>query len=227
MAQWNHAHADVQVEALALPYDGFASKLEAAIPRGNGPDLVIFGARAPSATGRAPGSSSRSQDMLPANEFLDGTVEPLRAGRQAVGRCRSPSRAWRCSIARDLVAAAAGDHRRAGGAGAADQGGERARALRARLRSGRVVLSRALAARLRRAPPRRRTAGPRSTATAPWRRWRSSSSSPPRSCCRRSRPASSPRSCSTTGARRSPSTARGSSARSRPACPSAWRRCRR
>ena len=36
VAEWNRAHADVQVEALALPYDGFASKLEAAIPRGNG-----------------------------------------------------------------------------------------------------------------------------------------------------------------------------------------------
>ena len=37
VAEWNRAHADVQVEALALPHDGFSSKLEAAIPRGNGP----------------------------------------------------------------------------------------------------------------------------------------------------------------------------------------------
>ena len=39
-----------------MPYDGYASKLEAAIPRGNGPDLVSSAARAPSASGRAPGS---------------------------------------------------------------------------------------------------------------------------------------------------------------------------
>jgi len=53
VAAWNRAHADIKVEALALPYDGFASKLEAAIPRGNGPDLVVFG-HGTSATGRAP-----------------------------------------------------------------------------------------------------------------------------------------------------------------------------
>lgn len=35
-------HPDIEVHTLAVPYDAFASKLTAAIPRGNGPDLFIF-----------------------------------------------------------------------------------------------------------------------------------------------------------------------------------------
>ena len=98
---WNRAHADVQVEAVALPYDGFASKLEAAIPRGNGPDLVHrSGTSAIGEWARAGPHRASRRRRCRAGEFLDGTVEPLRAGRQAVRACRSPSRAWRCSIAR-------------------------------------------------------------------------------------------------------------------------------
>ncbi|HEY2745144.1 MAG TPA: extracellular solute-binding protein [Polyangia bacterium] len=77
VAMWNRAHADVQVEALAQPYDGFASKLEAAIPRGNGPDLVVFG------HGKI-GEWARSELIVPLHishdaraQFLDGTVAPL------------------------------------------------------------------------------------------------------------------------------------------------------
>jgi arabinogalactan oligomer / maltooligosaccharide transport system substrate-binding protein/arabinogalactan oligomer / maltooligosaccharide transport system permease protein len=84
VAVWNRAHADVKVEALALPYDGFASKLEAAIPRGNGPDLVIFGHSAIGDWARA-GLIEPFADTLPAHEFLDGTVEPLRAGGKLWG----------------------------------------------------------------------------------------------------------------------------------------------
>jgi len=85
VAVWNRAHADVQVEALALPYDGFASKLEAAIPRGNGPDLVIFGHS-------AIGDWARAGLIVPLHinddaiaQFLDGTVEPLRQNGQLWG----------------------------------------------------------------------------------------------------------------------------------------------
>lgn len=35
-------HPAVRVRTLALPYDAFASKLSAAVPRGNGPDLFIY-----------------------------------------------------------------------------------------------------------------------------------------------------------------------------------------
>ena len=41
-ADWNRAHADRQVELVAMPYDGFADKLGSAIPNGNGPDLFIY-----------------------------------------------------------------------------------------------------------------------------------------------------------------------------------------
>lgn len=39
--RYNAAQAEVRVVALAVPYDAFANKLEAAAPRGNGPDLFI------------------------------------------------------------------------------------------------------------------------------------------------------------------------------------------
>ena len=81
---WNRAHADVKVEALALPYDGFASKLEAAIPRGNGPDLVIFGHSAIGDWARADLIEPLATP-LPADQFLDGTVAPLRIGDKLYG----------------------------------------------------------------------------------------------------------------------------------------------
>lgn len=40
--QFEAAHPGVSVAPLAIPYESLASKLEAAIPRGNGPDLFIF-----------------------------------------------------------------------------------------------------------------------------------------------------------------------------------------
>lgn len=39
--KWNAAHPDEQVDALALPYDAYSSKLTSAIPRGHGPDVFI------------------------------------------------------------------------------------------------------------------------------------------------------------------------------------------
>ena len=41
-AVWQAAHPGTTVLPVAVPYEGLASKLEAAIPRGNGPDLFIF-----------------------------------------------------------------------------------------------------------------------------------------------------------------------------------------
>jgi len=38
---WDEAEADVTVQVLALPPEGFSTKFEAAAPRGNGPDLLI------------------------------------------------------------------------------------------------------------------------------------------------------------------------------------------
>ena len=39
---WNAKHPNVQVKALAVPFDALVDKIQVAIPRGNGPDLVIF-----------------------------------------------------------------------------------------------------------------------------------------------------------------------------------------
>ncbi|MGZ3406188.1 MAG: sugar ABC transporter substrate-binding protein, partial [Polyangia bacterium] len=85
VAVWNRAHADVKVEALALPYDGFASKLEAAIPRGNGPDLVVFGHGTIGDWARAELIQPFELPARARAQFLDGTVEPLRAGGKLWG----------------------------------------------------------------------------------------------------------------------------------------------
>ncbi|WP_193189287.1 extracellular solute-binding protein [Microbulbifer taiwanensis] len=39
---YNRSQVDVRVRALAVPYGGYADKLSAALPRGQGPDLFIF-----------------------------------------------------------------------------------------------------------------------------------------------------------------------------------------
>ncbi len=42
VSDWNDAHPDAKVTALAIPPQAYASKLTNAIPRGNGPDVFIF-----------------------------------------------------------------------------------------------------------------------------------------------------------------------------------------
>jgi len=39
---FNESQKDIQVESLPIPYDAFADKITAAIPRGHGPDVFIF-----------------------------------------------------------------------------------------------------------------------------------------------------------------------------------------
>jgi arabinogalactan oligomer/maltooligosaccharide transport system substrate-binding protein len=41
-AEWNARHPDRPLELLAVPNDTFADKITTAVPRGHGPDLVIF-----------------------------------------------------------------------------------------------------------------------------------------------------------------------------------------
>jgi arabinogalactan oligomer/maltooligosaccharide transport system substrate-binding protein len=41
-AQWNAKHPETPLTLVAVPHDSFADKLTSAIPRGNGPDLMIF-----------------------------------------------------------------------------------------------------------------------------------------------------------------------------------------
>lgn len=40
--QWNKQHPEIQVTTLAVPFDALVDKAQIAIPRGNGPDLIIF-----------------------------------------------------------------------------------------------------------------------------------------------------------------------------------------
>lgn len=40
--QYNDTHKATQIKLLAIPYDAYADKINAAIPRGHGPDLFIF-----------------------------------------------------------------------------------------------------------------------------------------------------------------------------------------
>lgn len=42
VADWNAAHAEAPVRPVFVSYESLSSKLEAAIPRGNGPDLFIY-----------------------------------------------------------------------------------------------------------------------------------------------------------------------------------------
>jgi arabinogalactan oligomer/maltooligosaccharide transport system permease protein len=87
VAQWNQTHGDAHVEAVALPFDGYASKLEAAIPRGNGPDLFVGSHEAIGDWARL-GLIEPLEARLPAatfDAFVDGTVAPLRTGGHLFG----------------------------------------------------------------------------------------------------------------------------------------------
>jgi maltose-binding protein MalE len=73
VADWNATDAGKKspVKLEANPYDGFADKLSAAIPRGNGPDLFIF------AHDRV-GGWAKSKLLEPLQEYLDDkTIEGL------------------------------------------------------------------------------------------------------------------------------------------------------
>ncbi|MEN9785873.1 MAG: hypothetical protein RLZZ299_1137 [Pseudomonadota bacterium] len=41
-ARWTAAHPDAPLRATFVPYDALAGKIEAAVPRGNGPDLFVY-----------------------------------------------------------------------------------------------------------------------------------------------------------------------------------------
>lgn len=42
LAHWNRNHPEIQVEALAVPFDAIIDKFQVTVPRGNGPDLIIM-----------------------------------------------------------------------------------------------------------------------------------------------------------------------------------------
>lgn len=70
IAAWNQKKASIEVVALAVPFDALIDKAQVAIPRGNGPDLVIF-----------------AHDKI-GTWARDGLIQPLGtwAGRDRLGR---------------------------------------------------------------------------------------------------------------------------------------------
>ena len=60
VADYNASQGDVTVTTLAVPYDAYADKITAAVPRGKGPDLFIF-----------------AQDRLGGWVEAGGTMEPI------------------------------------------------------------------------------------------------------------------------------------------------------
>ena len=69
-ATYNAAHPGIRVNTLAVPFDAFADKISAAVPRGKGPDIFIY------AQDRLGGWIEAGNTVEPIDFFLD---EPTRA----------------------------------------------------------------------------------------------------------------------------------------------------
>ncbi|WOX06889.1 extracellular solute-binding protein [Microbulbifer pacificus] len=66
---YNRSQSDVQVKALAVPFGGYADKLSAALPRGQGPDLFVF------AHDRLGGWASAGHTVAPIDHYVgDGVL---------------------------------------------------------------------------------------------------------------------------------------------------------
>ncbi len=87
VASWNEKNPRVQVTALAVPFDAYVDKLQVAVPRDNGPDLMIF-------AHDKIGSWARDGLIQPLGEwasaarlrrFLPQTVKPLVFERAVYG----------------------------------------------------------------------------------------------------------------------------------------------
>ena len=82
---WNRAHPDQIVEPQAIPVEGFSYKLEAAIPRGHGPDLFIFADEMIGEWARGGLLAPLDERTVDRGAFLDGTIDPLREGGKLYG----------------------------------------------------------------------------------------------------------------------------------------------
>jgi arabinogalactan oligomer/maltooligosaccharide transport system permease protein len=83
--QWNRAHPEVPVEPQAIPVEGFSQKLEAAIPRGHGPDLYIAPHEKVGDWTRAGLVAALPREAVAEADFLPGTIAPLTLGGQLYG----------------------------------------------------------------------------------------------------------------------------------------------
>ncbi len=86
LAQFNAAQPTYRAEALALPYDAYASKLTAAIPTGHGPDLFVFAQERVAVWARDGLLAPLDADAaaLP-DDFPPASLEALRSGGQLFG----------------------------------------------------------------------------------------------------------------------------------------------
>jgi len=69
VASYNQTAKGVKVNTLAVPYDAFADKITAAVPRGNGPDVFIF------AQDRMGGWVEAGNTIEPIDFFLDDATK--------------------------------------------------------------------------------------------------------------------------------------------------------
>jgi arabinogalactan oligomer/maltooligosaccharide transport system substrate-binding protein len=69
IAQFNQSNKGIKVTTLAVPYDAFADKITAAVPRGKGPDVFIF------AQDRLGGWIAAGNTVEPLDFFLDDKIK--------------------------------------------------------------------------------------------------------------------------------------------------------
>ncbi len=69
VAQFNQSQKGITVSTLAVPYDAFADKITAAVPRGKGPDVFIF------AQDRLGGWVAAGNTVEPVDFFLDDKIK--------------------------------------------------------------------------------------------------------------------------------------------------------
>lgn len=69
VSQFNQANKGIKVTTLAVPYDAFADKITAAVPRGKGPDVFIF------AQDRLGGWIAAGNTVEPLDFFLDDKIK--------------------------------------------------------------------------------------------------------------------------------------------------------
>ncbi len=69
VAQFNQSHKGIKVSSLAVPFDAFADKITAAIPRGKGPDVFIY------AQDRLGGWIAAGNTVEPIDFFLDASTK--------------------------------------------------------------------------------------------------------------------------------------------------------
>lgn len=67
--QFNQSHPNIKASALAVPYDAYADKITAAVPRGKGPDVFIY------AQDRLGGWIAAGNTVEPIDFFLDAPTK--------------------------------------------------------------------------------------------------------------------------------------------------------